>query len=130
MKYKYCKKTRLQSNSKTKFLTFALNEFCKRYYLIPKYLHELEWLDQNILQIILQEPRCDQDQTHAYHYKICICTKPISSLPVRIIFFLNISCMNFFGSFLLKQLDSHLRSFLNILLYSRLALSFLCYDLI
>ena len=113
-----------------KFLTFTLNDFCKRYYLIPKYLHEMGWSDQNIWQIISQEPRFDQDQTHACHHKICICTKPISSLPVRIIFFPNISSMNSFGSFLLKQLDSHLISFLNILRYSRLASSLLYYDLI
>ena len=71
-KYKFGKKTHLDSGSKTIFLIFILNDFCRRYYLIPKCLHGMEWSDQNILQIISQEPKYDQDQIHAYHYKICI----------------------------------------------------------
>ena len=121
LKRKYCKKTHLQSSSKMKFLTFTLNDFCKKHYQIPKCLHGTERSDQNILQIISQEPRYDQDQIHAYHYKICICMIPISFLLIQIVFFLNISSMNSFYNFQLKQLDSHLILFLGNHRYSRLA---------
>ncbi len=70
MRHKSCKKTRFHVNSEMKLL--ALNDFCKQYYSILKYLNEMEWLDQNILQTILLKPRFDQDQTHENHHRTCI----------------------------------------------------------